>query len=157
MARRSQRKHSTAKHPDQTDLLIGKRVRLRRVHLDITQQRLARVLGISFQQLQKYENGMNRISAGRLVAIADELEVEPSYFFGKQPAGKAGYDQDLVTEMLSTAGGFDLANAFLAMEVGPRRSLLTLARAIAVAARPRRHRRNCGHARAVNLSWRASP
>lgn len=121
---------STAKLPGQVDVVVGKRVRLRRIHLGISQHRLARVLGISFQQLQKYENGTNRVSASRLQAIADELEVELAYFFDSGSKGKAS-EQDLVTQMLSTAGGLDLASAFLAMEVGSRRSFLTLARAIA--------------------------
>ena len=63
------------------DNQIGERVRSRRMHLGLTQSDLAEKLDLSYQQLQKYETGANRVSAGRLWQIAKILYVEPSYFF----------------------------------------------------------------------------
>jgi transcriptional regulator with XRE-family HTH domain len=73
-----------ARHSDASliDRQVGERVRRRRILLGLTQDQLAEVLGISYQQIQKYETGANRISAGRLAQIADALEVQPGWFFG---------------------------------------------------------------------------
>ncbi len=64
------------------DLSVGKRLRIRRVQIGMSQNELANRLGVSFQQIQKYEKGTNRVSAGRLEALAAALQVEFSYFFG---------------------------------------------------------------------------
>jgi transcriptional regulator with XRE-family HTH domain len=69
------------KSPSAIDRQIGARVRMRRLMLDISQEQLAEGLGISFQQVQKYERGINRIGAGRLQKIADVLQVPASFFF----------------------------------------------------------------------------
>ena len=71
------------------DRHVGERIRLRRALVGMTQEDLARALGISYQQLQKYETAGNRVSAGRLYEIAQALGVEMSYFFedlGDQPS-----------------------------------------------------------------------
>ncbi len=60
---------------------VGRRVRERRNALGMSQEKLAAALGISFQQIQKYEKGANRVSAGRLYAMAQRLNVTPDYFF----------------------------------------------------------------------------
>src|SRR3954449_3733388 len=65
----------------EVDVLIGKRVRERRLMLGITVQELAAVLGLPYQQLHKYETGANRLSAGRLYRLAEALGVEVAYFF----------------------------------------------------------------------------
>jgi transcriptional regulator with XRE-family HTH domain len=66
---------------------FGARIRMRRTMLSLSQQKLADALGISFQQMQKYENGTSRISVSRLCAIADVLDVRPEFFFqGVPPA-----------------------------------------------------------------------
>ena len=66
---------------------VGERVRERRTQLGLTQEHLASALSISYQQIQKYETGANRVSAGRLFEIAQRLEVSMSYFFeGLEPA-----------------------------------------------------------------------
>src|SRR3954452_24781060 len=64
-----------------TDRHIGARVRERRIALGLTQQQLAELIGTTYQQAHKYEKGVNRVSAGRLHAIARALGVEPGYFF----------------------------------------------------------------------------
>ncbi len=66
-------------HP--IDIFVGSRVRLRREELQITQQKLGSLLGLTFQQIQKYESGMNRVSASRLFEISRILLVDIKYFF----------------------------------------------------------------------------
>lgn len=110
------------KAPNPADKHVGARVRMRRMMLGMSQERLADSLDLTFQQVQKYEKGTNRIGASRLQHIATILQVPPSFFF----EGLAGADQaapvdagsDLVTRMLSIAHGHgvDLARAFLAIE-----------------------------------------
>ncbi|WP_144752678.1 MULTISPECIES: helix-turn-helix domain-containing protein [Bartonella] len=63
------------------DLLVGKKIRLRRKLLKMSQKTLGDALGVSFQQIQKYENGLNRVSAGRLMEISDILNVPISFFY----------------------------------------------------------------------------
>src|SRR5215207_4470389 len=75
--------------PDKTDVLAGIRVRLRRKELGLSQTVLANRLGITFQQVQKYEKGTNRISASRLEAMSSILGVPISYFFPEPEDGEA--------------------------------------------------------------------
>ncbi|EJF82702.1 hypothetical protein MCU_01343 [Bartonella elizabethae Re6043vi] len=63
------------------DLLVGKKIRLKRKMLKMSQKTLGDALGISFQQIQKYENGLNRVSAGRLMHIANILHVPIAFFY----------------------------------------------------------------------------
>ena len=84
MARR-QRKSSgrmaSKGYPNPIDVHVGGRIRLRRTLLGISQQSLAEAIGLTFQQVQKYESGANRVSSSRLVDIANVLDVQVSYFF----------------------------------------------------------------------------
>src|SRR5271154_4283907 len=68
--------------PNPIDIHVGKRIRMRRLLLGMNQETLANALGLTFQQVQKYEGGANRVSASRLSAMADILSVPISYFFG---------------------------------------------------------------------------
>lgn len=74
---------------NQVDRQVGERMRRRRILLGLTQDQVADALGISYQQIQKYETGANRISAGRLAQIAEVLEVLPGWFFGIPEAADA--------------------------------------------------------------------
>ena len=67
--------------PNPTDVQVGRRIRARRLELAVSQQALGRNLKVSYQQIQKYESGRNRVSASRLREISTILEVSPSYFF----------------------------------------------------------------------------
>ncbi len=67
--------------PDPIDMHVGKRVRGRRVGLGISQTKLGQAIGVTFQQIQKYENGANRIGSSNLYKVAKALDVEVSYFF----------------------------------------------------------------------------
>jgi transcriptional regulator with XRE-family HTH domain len=102
------------------DAYVGARLRMRRVMLGMSQSTLGRHLGVTFQQIQKYEKGANRISASRLQQTARVLEVSPSYFFEGAPAqqpnagGLAGdTQQSFVVDFLATAEGVHLNRAFL--------------------------------------------
>src|SRR6266516_2768416 len=77
------------KGPKETDVLVGTRVRIRRVELGLSQTQLANALGVTFQQVQKYEKGTNRIGASRLHVMSGVLRVPVSYFF---PAPADGAD-----------------------------------------------------------------
>ena len=101
--------------PNPIDKHVGSRVRMRRLMLHVTQERLGDALSITFQQVQKYEKGTNRISASRLQQISDVLKVPISFFFegaaGNDASGGAplpGY----VTSFLATPDGIALARAF---------------------------------------------
>jgi len=74
----------------EVDAHVGSRVRLRRTLLGMTQPQLGEAVGLTFQQIQKYERGSNRISAGRLYHLSTILEVPVSFFFDCLPAEKAG-------------------------------------------------------------------
>ena len=85
------------------DIYVGNRVKARRKDLGMTQQDLAKALGLTFQQVQKYERGANRISASKLFMISNTLDVAISHFFD-------GMDEDTATDKSTgeIAGGFDL-------------------------------------------------
>lgn len=81
---------ATSSNPDPVDIHVGSRIRQRRTLLGMSQEKLAEALDITFQQVQKYENGSNRVSASRLWRIAQTLGVEPAIFFnGFANAGRA--------------------------------------------------------------------
>jgi len=117
--------HRPGPHP--VDRHVGLAIRARRRALGMSQQALARRLGVSFQQVQKYERGSNRVSASRLHAIAAVLETGVAAFFAGLPAGGEGPEpaRALVMEMLAALGGPELAAAWLAVPPGPVRSRLT--------------------------------
>ena len=72
--------------PHPVDLYVGGRVRLRRTLKGMSQQRLAEALGLTFQQIQKYERGVNRIGCSRLFELSEVLDVPPSFFFDGAPS-----------------------------------------------------------------------
>ena len=79
---------STARKADFIDKHVGKRIRDRRRSMDISQQDISDILSVSYQQLQKYESGQNRISAGRLFMLAHILKVEVGFFYKGLPPGE---------------------------------------------------------------------
>ena len=119
------------------DAHVGNAIRRRRRAMGVSQQGLAEHLGISFQQVQKYENGANRISASVLYETAAALAAPiESFFEGLTPATPrdpaAAARQGLMAEMLTFPGGFDLARWFLSLNrPGLRNSLLIIARELA--------------------------
>lgn len=81
-------KHVRARRADERDAEVGRRIRTRRLQQGLSQTELADRIGVTFQQVQKYEKGVNRVGAGRLERISAALEVQPSYFFGDGQGGK---------------------------------------------------------------------
>jgi transcriptional regulator with XRE-family HTH domain len=107
------------KAPNPVDKHVGARVRSRRILMGMSQEKLGISLGLTFQQVQKYEKGTNRIGASRLQNIAKTLSVPVSYFFEGAPlegasTGFADTEQtNYVADILSTPEGISLAKAFM--------------------------------------------
>jgi len=115
------------------DLHLGKRLRRRRRLLGLTQQQLADSVGVRFQQIQKYECGANRISAARLWALSEALEVPVGYFYDGLSATEA---RDTMVEraeggeILARKETLDLIRAYYQLGERPRRRLLDLAKSL---------------------------
>ena len=77
----------TPKEPDPVDVEVGQRIRIQRLQSGLSQTSLAEQLGVTFQQVQKYEKGVNRVGAGRLTKIAKVLGVPVASFFGAHDGG----------------------------------------------------------------------
>ena len=109
------------KKPNPTDKYVGARLRMRRMMLGMTQQKLGGALGLTFQQVQKYEKGANRIGASRLQQIAQILQVPESFFFdggpnasGTPPKEFSGAPSpNYIAEFLASPDGFVLCKAFM--------------------------------------------
>jgi transcriptional regulator with XRE-family HTH domain len=119
------------KHP--VDVHVGKRVRHRRWMLGITQQQLADKVGIKFQQIQKYETGMNRISASRLWDIADAMDVSIGFFFEgfEDDAAPARVsEQPVLDDLAGDKEAIELVRTYNAIPEEQRRRLFDLARVL---------------------------
>jgi transcriptional regulator with XRE-family HTH domain len=106
-------KYLRKKPPSPIDIAVGRQVRMRRMMLGMSQEKLADALGMSFQQVQKYEKGSNRIGAGRLQQIANVLQVPVTAFFDEAKVinGDSDFRSDLQA-LFTTRDGLDLAKAF---------------------------------------------
>jgi transcriptional regulator with XRE-family HTH domain len=96
------------------DIHVGRRVRAARIAHGVSQERLGNAVGVTFQQIQKYEKGVNRIGTGRLHDFARFLQVPVTYFFegaGKSPSTAGGSGMSAITEALSTKEGVRIAIA----------------------------------------------
>lgn len=120
------------KHP--VDVHVGKRIRHRRWLVGMTQQQLAESVGIKFQQIQKYETGMNRVSASRLWDIATALSVPVSFFFeglgATTPAEDVEPATDVPLDILKDKEALDLIRSYYAIPETQRRRLFELARVL---------------------------
>src|SRR3712207_4542560 len=107
---------NTARKTTAVDHLVGARVRLRRQSLGMSQTELGEKIGVTFQQLQKYETGANRIGASRLVSIAGALGVPITFFFEElKPAGEPADENDPVMVALRDRMTVELIKAFAAL------------------------------------------
>ena len=114
------------------DQLVGTRIRERRRAVNMSQTELARKIGVTFQQVQKYENGVNRISAGRLSAIAQALGVPMTFFFGEAPPTEPSAAGEAIEAALREASTVALVRAYAAIpDASTRRSFLQLVRTVA--------------------------
>jgi transcriptional regulator with XRE-family HTH domain len=121
----------SVKRPDPVDIEVGHRIRIERLARGLSQTALANQLGVTFQQVQKYEKGVNRVGAGRLTRIAEVLGIDVSAFFGsKEMAGadaakESGAASPL--KLLTVAGAFRLLRAYGDIEDGNlRRAIVDL-------------------------------
>ncbi|GAA3080324.1 helix-turn-helix transcriptional regulator [Rhizobium viscosum] len=129
------------KTPNAIDTYVGMRMRRRRQLLGMSQERLAEQIGVTFQQVQKYEKGINRIGASRLQRIAEVLRTSPAFFFEQddlEPPSLAGLDlsapADPVTEFLRSKEGLVLNRAFVKIEDRRiRETIISLVKAMAQA------------------------
>ena len=126
---------STAKRsPHATDRHVGDRIRMRRKMQGMTQEKLGHALGLTFQQVQKYEKGTNRIGASRLQHIASIQQVPVSFFFEGAPGLSYVLDEPSahVSEFLATSEGLALTKAYMHVQNAKlRRSIVALVKQIA--------------------------
>ncbi len=108
------------KAPNPIDKHVGSRVRMRRMMLSMSQEKLGDALGLTFQQVQKYEKGTNRIGASRLQQIAQILQVPVSFFFEGAPAAGTHHhgmgeapSPAYVSDFLATSDGLSLTKSFM--------------------------------------------
>ncbi len=119
------------KHP--VDAHVGKRIRHRRWMVGMTQQQLADKVGIKFQQIQKYETGMNRVSASRLWDISETLGVTISFFFEGLQEGAVS-PQMAGADLMADKEALELVRSYYAIPEAQRRRLFDLARVLSDAA-----------------------
>ncbi|NKB50725.1 MAG: helix-turn-helix domain-containing protein [Rhizobiaceae bacterium] len=132
---------SKAKTPNPIDVHVGSRVRLRRTMAKLSQEKLGDALGVTFQQIQKYEKGTNRIGASRMQKISETLNVPISFFFEDAPGSKSNSDSpgmeeagsaNFVMDFLSSAEGIELNRAFVRIpNAAIRRRIIDMVRTIA--------------------------
>lgn len=118
------------------DLMIGQRVRSRRIQQKVSQAELGKGMKppVSFQQIQKYEKGVNRIGSARLVDIARVLEVNTDYFIGDLggPTRRRSKSDEAFAEFMASRDGVAIIEAMLAIQkLEVRRSVIDLARKLA--------------------------
>lgn len=125
--------------PNPIDIHVGARIRTQRKLTGMSQTQLANQLGITFQQVQKYEKGTNRVGSSRLARIAEVLGVQISFFFENDPsfAGKDFdplVDADPIFGFINTKDGLELNKAFVAIKDDRiRRSIIKMAETVAKA------------------------
>jgi len=120
--------------PDPVDVHVGGRIRIRRLLIGMNQETLARALGLTFQQVQKYEGGANRVSASRLSQIADVLGVSISYFFSDiDAAADASGGREMKTrERMHRPEAIELIRSYYAIgDAGIRHQFLDMVKAVA--------------------------
>lgn len=132
----------SARKANPIDMHVGTRVRIRRMLLGMSQEKLGELLGLTFQQVQKYEKGINRIGASRLFELSRVLDVPVQYFYDDAPAALAstaaggGFadcsGDGYVADVISSRDGLELNKAFARIE-SPRirRSIVDLVRTLA--------------------------
>jgi transcriptional regulator with XRE-family HTH domain len=134
----------STKAPNPVDKYVGSRVRMRRIMLGMSQEKLGDALGLTFQQIQKYEKGTNRVGASRIQQISEILQVPVSFLFEGGPSGTPsdeGYGEGTspayVSEFLATSEGLALTRAFTRItDAKLRRSIVELVEQIATREAP---------------------
>jgi transcriptional regulator with XRE-family HTH domain len=120
----------TKRDPNFVDRHVGNRVRMRRLLVGMSQEKLGELLGITFQQVQKYEKGSNRVSASRLYQISRVLSVPVQYFYDelKSDDGPSGFAEsegaDAIAGALQSPEGVQIARIFSATSDPEKRKLI---------------------------------
>jgi transcriptional regulator with XRE-family HTH domain len=128
---------ATKKAPNPTDKHVGSRVRMRRIMLAMSQEKLGAALGLTFQQMQKYERGANRIGASRLQHMSHILQVPVEFFFeganASGPHGSNGSTLSMaeINDFISDSDGLKLIRAFVRIDNAVRRRIVMLVQEIA--------------------------
>ena len=118
-------KHVRARRADNRDAEVGRRVRSRRLECRLSQTELADRIGVTFQQVQKYEKGVNRIGAGRLQRISEALEVPISFFFGSSGGtARETSGAESIFGFMQTSGSVRIVKAFHKIKSRKARQLL---------------------------------
>jgi transcriptional regulator with XRE-family HTH domain len=116
------------KNPNATDVHVGRRMRMRRLMLQMSQEGFAAELGVTFQQVQMYEKGVNRVSASRLQQAAHILQVPVQFFFEGLPKTESGSksredaSSALISNLLSSPDGIALAKGFILLPPVPAKT-----------------------------------
>ena len=134
----------STKAPNPVDKYVGSRVRMRRIMLGMSQEKLGEALGLTFQQIQKYEKGTNRVGASRIQQISEILQVPVSFLFEGGPSGtpstggfSEGSSPSYVSDFLATSEGLALTRAFTRItDAKLRRSIVELVEQIAAREQP---------------------
>jgi transcriptional regulator with XRE-family HTH domain len=129
----------STKAPNPVDRYVGSRVRMRRIMLGMSQEKLGEALGLTFQQIQKYEKGTNRVGASRIQQISEILQVPVSFLFEGGPSGIARADNlgedaspAYISDFLATSEGLALTRAFTRIgDAKLRRSIVDMVEQIA--------------------------
>src|SRR5262245_51141185 len=133
-----------SRRPNPIDIHVGSRVRFRRMLLGMSQEKLGEKLGLTFQQVQKYEKGINRIGASRLFDLAQVLGVSVQFFYEEAPGGRIALDslpatpnEHSIVEFLRSRDGLELNRAFVRIpDLKARRAIVELVRTLANDAQP---------------------
>jgi transcriptional regulator with XRE-family HTH domain len=136
----------STKAPNPVDKYVGSRVRMRRIMLGMSQEKLGEALGLTFQQVQKYEKGTNRVGASRIQQISEILQVPVSFLFEGGPSGVAsasGFSDSAspayISDFLATSEGLALTRAFTRIsDAKLRRSIVDMVEQIAAREGPDR-------------------
>ena len=129
----------STKAPNPVDRYVGSRVRMRRIMLGMSQEKLGEALGLTFQQVQKYEKGTNRVGASRIQQISEILQVPVSFLFEGGPSGvvtsggfSEGTSPAYISDFLATSEGLALTRAFTRIsDAKLRRSIVDMVEQIA--------------------------
>jgi transcriptional regulator with XRE-family HTH domain len=138
------REEKGSRKPNPVDIHVGGRVRFRRMLLGMSQEKLGERLGLTFQQVQKYEKGINRIGASRLYDLSQVLGVPIQFFYDEAPGTHGNTDasvasgfgdrqsESYITDFLNTREGLELNKAFVRIhDAKVRRAVVELARSLA--------------------------
>lgn len=129
----------SVKTPDPVDKHVGSRIRMRRIMLEMSQEKLGEALGLTFQQVQKYEKGTNRVGASRIQQIANILQVPVSFLFEGSPSVALAANglgdapsPTYAADFMATSDGLALARAFTRIsDAKLRRSIVDMVEQIA--------------------------